>query len=318
MRFWTEDDVRAGPTLPQVIDSLEQVLTHEASGTAWNLDKIMTTWPVGDARGSAHALGAVDRDAELAVFKTWVNTPAGATALMSLFSATDGTAIGVAEAGAAGSLRTAAVAGLATRWMSADDADELAVLGAGRQALRQVEAVAAVRPLRRVRLWNRTAEKAHSLAEQVRSGMRVDVVVANSVADATRDAPVVTLITRAREPFLRLEHLAPGAHLNAVGAILPSHAEFDPALIAHSALTVVDSVENARRASRELREHFDDSVDNVDNVDDRGGWDTVATLAEVVTGKAARPADPRCTVFKGMGMGLSDLAVARLLVGGAP
>jgi ornithine cyclodeaminase len=68
----------------------------------------------------------------------------------------------------------------------------------------------------------------------------------------------------------------------------------------------VDSAENARRASRELREHFDGS----------GGWDSVATLAEVVTGKAARPADPRCTVFKGMGMGLSDLAVARLLVGG--
>jgi ornithine cyclodeaminase len=73
----------------------------------------------------------------------------------------------------------------------------------------------------------------------------------------------------------------------------------------------VDSAENARRASRELREHFDDGADN-------GGWDGVATLAEVVTGKATRPADPRCTVFKGMGMGLSDLAVARLLVGGTP
>ncbi|MFG1923124.1 ornithine cyclodeaminase family protein [Cryptosporangium sp. NPDC048952] len=298
MRFWTEDDVRNGPTLPQVIDSLEQVLTHEAHGTAWNVDKTMTTWP-GSA--SAHALGAVDRDTDLVIFKTWVNTPAGASALMSLFSAADGAAIGVAEAGAAGSLRTAAASGLATRWMAAEDADELAVLGAGRQARRQVEAVAAVRPLRRVRLWNRTTDAAHALAAQVRADLDVEVVVADTVAHATNDVPIVTLITRAQDPFLHLEHLAEGAHLNAVGAILPSHAEFDPTVLEHSSLTVVDSLENARRASRELH-----------------GWDAIETLADVVTGKVKRPADPRCTVFKGMGMGLSDLAVARLLVGGTP
>lgn len=305
MRFWTESDVRAAVALPQVIDSVERVLVHEAGGGAWNLDKTMATWPVGEARGSAHALGAVDLDADLTVFKTWVNTPAGASALMTLFSAADGSTLGVAEAGAAGALRTAAISGVATRWLSDPGADELAVLGAGRQALRQVEAVAAVRPLRRVRLWNRTAARAEELAAQVRAELGLDAVVAPTVADATRDAPVVTLITRASEPFLELDHLADGAHLNAVGAILPTHAEFSAPLLASSALTVVDSEPNARRGSRELREfHGDD-------------WGPVRTLAEVVAGKAVRPAAPRCTVFKGMGMGLSDLAVALLLVGGA-
>ncbi|OLL76870.1 Ornithine cyclodeaminase [Pseudonocardia sp. Ae168_Ps1] len=308
MKLWTEDDVRSGPTLPQVIDSLEAVLSHEAAGSAWNLDKTMTTWPHGDARGSAHALGALDRDADLAIFKTWVNTPTGASALMTVFSAGDGATLGVAEAGAAGALRAAAISGVATRVMADPDADELAVLGAGRQALRQVEAVAAVRPLRRVRLWNRTTERAHALADQVRGELGLDAVVAGSVGEATRDVPVVTLVTRAPEPFLRLEHLARGAHLNAVGAILPSHAEFDPALLGESALTVVDSETNARRGSRELREYFGPA--------ETDGWGALRRLCDVVAGKAERPSRPRCTVFKGMGMGLSDLAVARLLVGG--
>ncbi|TCK21132.1 ornithine cyclodeaminase family protein [Pseudonocardia endophytica] len=303
MRFWTEDDVRAQVTMAQAIGSVERILTHEATGAAWNLDKTMATWPVGDARGSAHALGAVDRDADLAVFKTWVNTPSGASALMTLFAASDGATLGVAEAGTAGALRTAAVSGVATRRLSDPDADELAVLGAGRQALRQVEAVAAVRPLRLVRVWNRTRDRAESLAGQVRDELGLEARVAATVEDATRDAPVVTLVTRAAEPFLRGEHLAVGAHLNAVGAILPSHAEFEPALLDDAAPVVVDSEENARRASRELREH------------DR--WDAVHTLAELVTDKVTRPAEPRCTVFKPMGMGLSDLAVAALLVGGA-
>ncbi|WP_199434226.1 ornithine cyclodeaminase family protein [Qaidamihabitans albus] len=308
MNLWTEDDVRSRLTLSEVIGSLEAVLSHEAAGSAWNLDKTMTTWPHGEGRGSAHALGALDREADLAIFKTWVNTPAGASALMTMFTAGDGATLGVAEAGAAGAFRTAAIAGVATRWLAAPDADELAVLGAGRQALRQVEAIAAVRPLRRVRLWNRTADRAHALAEQVQDRLGIATAVTDTVEEVTRDVRIVTLITRAQEPFLRLEHLASGAHLNAVGAILPSHAEFDPGLLEESALTVVDSEANARRGSRELREHF--------GTVDSDGWGTLRSLCDVVAGKAERPSSPRCTVFKGMGMGLSDLAVARLLVGG--
>lgn len=301
MRFWTEDDVRSGLALPAVIDALEQVLAHEADGTAWNVDKTMSSWPVGAGRGSAHALGAVDLTTDLAIFKTWVNTPAGASALMTVFGAADGATLGVAEAGAAGALRTAGVSGVATRWLADPGADELAVLGAGRQALRQVEAVAAVRPLRRVRLWNRTAAGAHALAEQVRDELDLRADVAASVEDATRDAPVVTAVTRADEPLLHAGHLAAGAHLNAVGAILPTHAELAPDVLVASTLTVVDSEPNARRGSRELRERDD--------------WGSVRTLAEVVAGKVARPDTARLTVFKGMGMGLSDLAVAGLLVG---
>jgi alanine dehydrogenase len=312
MKSWTESDVRASVTLPAVIDAVERVLTHEAAGRAWNLDKSMASWPAPTAdepaaRGSAHALGAVDLDAQLAIFKTWVNTPAGASALLTLFSAADGTTLGVAEAGTAGALRTAAVSGVATRWLAAPDAEELAVLGAGRQALRQVEAVAAVRPLRSVRVWSRTPARAEALAERVRDGLGLETIVAGSVADATKDAPIVTLITRAAEPFLRAEHLAPGTHLNAVGGILPTHAEFEPALLGESALTVVDSVPNARRGSRELREFYGADADE---------WADVRTLADVVAGGVRRPRDPRCTVFKGMGMGLSDLAVAGLLTGG--
>lgn len=308
MRTWTDADVRSTVALPQVIDSLERVLAHEAAGAAWNLDKTMTTWPHGERRGSAHALGAFDRDADLAIFKTWVNTPAGASALLTMFTAADGATLGVAEAGTAGALRTAAITGVATRWLADPDADELAVLGAGRQALRQVEAIAAVRPLRRVRLWNRTADRAHTLAEQVRDRLGITTAVADTVEEVTRDVPIVTLITRAQEPFLRLEHIASGAHVNAVGAILPSHAEFDPRMLEESELTVVDSEANARRGSRELREHF--------GAVDSDSWETLRSLRDVVAGKAERPSMPRCTVFKGMGMGLSDLAVARLLVGG--
>ena len=115
--------------------------------------------------------------------------------------------------------------------------------------------------------------------------------------DAVAGAGIVTLVTRAREPFFRPADLPARAHLNAVGAILPANAEFDPSLLDDVALTVVDNLENARRSSRELREHYGDD------------WSAVHTLGEVVTGKVERSsADGRPTVFKGLGMGLADLA----------
>lgn len=296
---FSEQDVAATATVADVVDSLRRTLLHEAAGTAWNMDKALTTWP---GRSSAHALGAVDLDEGVVVFKTWVNTPAGAAALGSAFDAVDGRVLATFEAGAFGSLRTAAISALATRLLSDPAADEMTVVGSGRQALGQVEAVAAVRDLRRVRVWSPGPDSRAAFGERVRRELGLAVTVEDTLSAATAGSPIVTVVTRAREPFLRLADLAPGAHLNAVGALLPDSAELLPDVLPAADAVVVDSIGNARRASRELGEHYGDD------------WSAVTRLADVVAGAVARPARPRLTVFKSLGMGLSDLAVARLLL----
>jgi ornithine cyclodeaminase len=301
--YWSDADLARTVSLSAAIDSAQTVLEHEAAANAWNLNKTMATWPPAS---SAHSLGAVDIADGVVAFKNWINTPSGAAALMTVFSAADGALLAVAQAGAAGVLRTAAMSAVATRWLADPAADELAILGTGRQARMQAAAVVAVRPIRRVRVWSRTPDRRAAFARQLGEELGLEVLECEHSAEATRDAAVVTLITRATEPFLRLSDLAEGAHLNAVGAILPANAEFTADVLGGAALIAVDSLANARSGSRELREHF--------GADHNADWSAVIALAEVVTGKVTRPPRPRCTVFKGMGMGLSDLAVARLLV----
>lgn len=287
-----EADVAAALDLGTVIDAVEAAVAAEAAGTASNVAKTMATW---DPASSAHALGAVSTADGLVAFKTWVNTPAGASAIVTVFSADDGRLLAAVEAGTLGALRTAAVSGVATRWLAAPDADVLAVVGTGRQALRQVEAVHLVRPLREVRVWSPTAKHRSAFAARVTDELGIAASASGSMSGAVADAPIITLVTRAREPFFRAADLPDGAHLNAVGAILPASAEFEPALLDRAQLTVVDNLANAQRASRELREHFGDD------------WSGVHTLGEVVTG-AVKPAGQGPTVFKGLGMGLADLA----------
>jgi alanine dehydrogenase len=293
--WFTEADIKDLLTLTDVLEPLEAVLGREVDEQAINIPKAMATW---EPASSAHALGGVDLVDQLAAFKTWVNTPKGAKAILTLFDGENGEVLAVMEAAYLGSLRTASVSGVATRWMAAEDAAELAIIGSGRQALRQVEAVVAVRPIRKIRVWSPTAEHRAEFAGQVRETTGRDTVAAPTLAAATKDAPIVTLVTRAREPFLTDQFLAPGTHMNAVGSVLPPNAEFDPALLAGADLVVVDNVENARRSSRELREFYGEDMSKVQ------------TLGSLIASNHTRDPDTRLSVFKGLGMGLADLAAA--------
>jgi alanine dehydrogenase len=293
--WFTEADIKDLLTLTDVLEPLEAVLGREVDEQAINIPKAMATW---DPASSAHTLGGVDLVDQLAAFKTWVNTPKGAKAILTLFDSENGEVLAVMEAAYLGSLRTASVSGVATRWMAAEDAAELAIIGSGRQALRQVEAIVAVRPIRKIRVWSPTAEHRAEFAGQVRETTGLETVAAPTLAAATKDAPIVTLVTRAREPFLTDQFLAPGTHMNAVGSVLPPNAEFDPALLAGADLVVVDNVENARRSSRELREFYGEDMSKVQ------------TLGSLIASNHTRDPDTRLSVFKGLGMGLADLAAA--------
>ena len=293
----TEQDVVSLVTLDDAISALERAVSAEG---AFNVPKALAGYEDGS---SMHALASAAPALGYAGFKTWVHTKRGATALYELFDSRDGSVRAVIEAAALGQLRTAAMTGLGTRWMAPEGADELGLVGTGMQSLTQVAAINAVRPLRRVRVFSPTPEKRHAFVLKLRERFSTEIVEAQSLEEAVRDAPIVTLVTRARDPFLHGSVLARGAHLNAVGAILPANAEFHQDVFDRVGAVMVDDVPNTQKASREFIERFGG---------DRG-WAEVRSVGEVVrSGRSARPAGCDVTLFKAMGMGLSDLAVAMM------
>lgn len=296
--WMTEKDVVAAVSLNEAIEALAEMLQAEGRGEASNVEKTLGTWSGGS---SMHALGAMSVTKGYVGFKTWANTPQGAAAVFSLFSAANGQLLSMMEAGALGQMRTAGISGLATRALAASDADDMAVIGTGVQSLMQVAAVVATRRLKRLRFYSRSAEKRAAFLKRARDALPFEVKEAASVEEAVRDAPIVTLITRAREPFLKAGMLMRGAHVNAAGAILPGNAEFDQDLFARATLVVVDSPVNTRKASTEFRQHFGEEP---------SGWQEVKSLGSVLAENGGRPEGADLTLFKPMGMGLSDLAVA--------
>lgn len=301
MTLWiTEDDVRQCVSLNDTVAALEEGLPQEARGEAENLDKALATW---GGKSSMHALGSLMPHRGYVGFKTWANTPDGAMAVFSLFDAVAGQLLAMIEAAALGQMRTSGISGVATRLLAKVDANEMALIGTGVQAPMQVAAIAATRRLRRVRVFSPSPDKRSAFMARARAMFPFEMVECASVEEAVRDMPIVTLITRATEPFLHADMLAPGTHVNAAGAILPGNREFHPDLWARTTRIVVDNINNARKASAELIDHFGNGA---------AGWDRVQTLGQALLSVAGRTDGDDITIFKPMGMGLSDLCVAAL------
>jgi ornithine cyclodeaminase len=291
----TESDVVSLVNLSGVIAALERALALEHEGKARNMYKAQTVW----ATGSTNVTGAQFVGDGFSGAKVWTNVGGSSEPLTILHGADDGKVRAIIESIALGTMRTAALAGVATKWLATPDADELALIGSGKQSITQVAAVHAVRPLKRLRVWSPRAESRAKFVELARSKFKFEVVDAPTLEACVDGAPIVSTVTRAKEPFLFLRHLAPGAHLNAVGAIIPEFAEIAPEVVAAADRVVVDNLEQVRENSRELRSHF--------GADD-AGWKSVMPLAAVVAEGKGRAKDAKLTLFKFMGVGLGDVA----------
>ncbi len=301
--YLTEAEVASLVDLTDAIDALEDACARQGRRETLEIPKALGTFGDGS---SLHSLGSSFPDACIGGFKNWINTKRGASSVMTVFDVEQGSLSAIVEAGALGQLRTAAIAGVAARWLATRGASDMALIGTGRQAMMQVASVAAVRSLKRLRVFSPSSDKRHAFVEKAREAFAFDVEDCASVEQALEGAEIATLVTRATQPFVHADMLAHGAHVNAVGAILPANSEFTQDVFDRARAVVVDSLAGVQRNSREFIDRF--------GALDSGRWDTVQTLADVIAGRTHPATSGDLTLFKAMGMGISDLAVARLVI----
>jgi ornithine cyclodeaminase len=222
-----------------------------------------------------------------------------------LFSGETGEPLAVMNAAAITARRTAAVSGLAARLLARPDAGDLALIGAGVQAAAHLAALGAVRPLRRVRVAARTRASAERFVAQWGPGAPCPMTAADSVEAAVRGADLIVTATSAREPVLRREWIAPGAHISAVGAYTPATREIDAATVA-AARVFVELRAAALREAGELLLPMQAGALGPEHI--RG------ELSELVLGLAAgRTAPEDITLFKSLGLPVEDAAAAEFV-----
>ncbi|EYT80216.1 ornithine cyclodeaminase family protein [Streptomyces sp. NPDC018057] len=227
--------------------------------------------------------------------------------VVMVFDPATGAPLALMDAGAVTAVRTAAVSAVATEALARPDAGDLAVLGSGVQARSHLEAMRLVRTLRRVRVWSRSAEHAEDYRAWAAKELGIEVETAGTPALALAGADLVCTTTAAREPVVEAADLAPGVHVNAVGASFADHRELSSRAVADASF-FVDSRESALAESGDLRGPLTEGLVGPDHIR--------AELGEVLLGTRPGRAEPtEITVFKSLGLGVQDImsgfAVAR-------
>ena len=187
----------------------------------------------------------------LTVFPVNHGTPIDAhQGAVLLFEADHGRLLAILDATTVTAIRTAAVSAVATRLLARDDAEDLAILGAGTQGTMHLEAMTVVRPIRRVHVWSRTTEHAAPLAQLARERFDLQADVASTPAHAVERASIVCTTTASPTPVLEGASLRPGTHINAVGACIPTTRELDTEAVRRARALRRSARVGARRAGR--------------------------------------------------------------------
>ncbi len=201
--------------------------------------------------------------------------------------------------------RTACASALAADYLAREDAERLLMVGAGNLAPDLVRAHATVRPIVEVRIWNRHPERAARLAETLADD-GIDATAVDDLEAAARWADIVSCATLTTAPLIRGEWLAPGAHLDLVGAFTPDMREADDEAVRRARI-FVDTREGA------LNEAGDIVAPIARGVISEG--DIQADLGELTRHeREGRGGADEITLFKSVGAALEDLAAAELVV----
>lgn len=219
-----------------------------------------------------------------------------------VFDGETGGFLGLLPAGHITRTRTGAAGGVAVKHLAREDAKVLGVFGSGVQARAQVAAIRVVRDIEKIKIHDVIAEAGEKLAAELRAE-GVDAESVESGRDAVVGSDIVTAATTSKEPVIEAGWLAPGMHINGVGANSPAKKELAPGVYARG-YVVVDYKEQVLMEAGDL-------IAALEADDGISEDDIAAELGEVIAGsKPGRTSDEQITIFKSVGVAYQDIATA--------
>jgi alanine dehydrogenase len=297
--FLSEADVRAILTMPLALEAVENSFQRLADGSAVLHSRQRLHLP---GKSYLHYMAAGDSTSGYMGMKIYTSSREGLRFLVPLFGAESGDLVAVLEADYLGQMRTGAASGVATRVMACPDSRVAGIIGTGLQARTQLEAIALVRRLESIRSFGRDAQRREQFAKEMSAKLGIPVKPVASAEEAVRGADVVITSTSSANSVLEGRWLAPGMHINAIGANFPQKRELDGVAVSRCDVIAVDSREQSRLEAGDLIHAF---------AGDEARWNGVLELADIVAGKAkGRTNSQQITLFKSNGIASEDVVVA--------
>ena len=325
MQILNLDTVKQQLTMPMAIEAIEALLKLQNENPSWVKSPerlVIPTFADTEQHQSGSHLSmpcvVFDGENEFAVVKLVTICPDNpkrklptTVATITVSDTATGETLAFMDGIYVTQVRTAALSGVATKYMANPQSEHVAVVGTGGMAYEQLNAVLTVCPaIKEVTLWNRTRQKAEEFKqsfEQDYSQWDVALTVCDTIEEAVKDADIINLATRATEGLFEVDQVKPNVHINAVGAYQPNMKEVSDSIIEASAYVVIDDLEGGKHEAGDL-------IQAHDNPDCDWQWDQLSgQLMDLVSGSLKVDTDNKdkgITLFKSVGAASFDGAVA--------
>ncbi|HTJ95705.1 MAG TPA: ornithine cyclodeaminase family protein [Pararobbsia sp.] len=296
----THEDVRKAVSMQDAIDAMEAAFAEEGRGAALLPQRINMKLSKGWLRVGPVAL----EESRWMGFKAMNLTPGqGVRYQVHLYSMDDGSLKAIMDAQHLTTLRTGATSAVATRRLARPGAGEVAVLGSGVEARAQIEAMIVAGYVKRARVFSPTAANRKRLCDDMRAAYGVDMIDVDNAEDAVTGADIVVAAVKAGEPVLFGRWLKPGTHVNSVGTARRDQREIDVETFTRSSLIVVDTREGVFTEAG-------DAYAAREAVSPESALELHELAGDV---QSRRTSDEQITLFKSVGTGIQDIALAAVI-----
>lgn len=230
-----------------------------------------------------------------------INKP-GVHASYILMNGQTGETLAIIDGATLTTWRTAAASALGADYLARKNASQMVMVGAGAMAPYLIRAHASVRPITHVTIWNRSIDKAVTLAKKLEATLPISFSVSDHLESAVLEADIISSATFSTQPLIHGKWLKPGSHLDLVGAFTPHMRESDDDCVRRAEL-FVDTRVGALNEGGDIVQPIKDNVINESDV--------LADLFDLTRNNhLGRTSDDAITLFKSTGASLEDLSAA--------
>ena len=303
----SREDIASVLEMDDVIDAVERAFVDFAKGRAKMPPRSIMDFPendgwVGIMSAAIETAGSIGTKV-VTVFKNNAGKSMPTTmATILLNDASTGEPLAIMEAGLITAMRTGAASAIATKYLARKDSHVVGLFGAGIQAKYQLFGVSRVRKVGNVKQYTPTKARQKKFAEEMEKEIGAKIQIVGDPKEAVQNSDIVITATTSPTPVFNGKWVSDGTHINAIGAHTKDTRELDTTLI-EKAKIVVDLREAALKEAGEI----------VIPKAEGKKLNIYAELSELVSGKKkGRTSDSEVTVYKGCGIALEDLAVAKL------
>ncbi len=222
-------------------------------------------------------------------------------ASIMLFDPETGAPISLMDGTHITAMRTAAASAVAAKYLARKDSKTLAVVGAGHQSFRQIEALSEVLKLESVKIFDIDSDKAEKLAVLLNERFSINTKIFATAEEVVRGSDVLVTVTPSRKPIVKSEWVIGGMHISAVGADAPGKEELEPQLLKRAKI-VIDDWEQGSHGG-EINVPLSNGVIRESDI--------YAEISEIVVGeKPGRTSDEEITIFDTTGLAIQDVITA--------